>query len=182
MIRKGFTLVELLVSLGIISLLSLMSFVAISGTTDRSKAAQLMANVNDIKRIALTYRADNGVWPPTFFPGINPNPFTTGTGLNPTPIRWKGPYIRQYPSSHPWRGRIGYVSSGTCSAVVVYDDTFGGVSNTNLLVPGNITATLDRRYDDNVNSTGSIVWSTTSSSVQACAQTLGEGEIGFIID
>ena len=58
--KKGFTLVELLVTVIIIGILAGMLLLSAGASTDSAKAARIIADLRNMKAAALMYWADNG--------------------------------------------------------------------------------------------------------------------------
>jgi len=106
---KGFTLIELMLVVIIISILSAMVVPRLVG---RSKEARIAAAKADIEsNIALSldmYELDNGTYPSTEQGLIalmrKPN-------MAPVPTNWKGPYLRK-PPKDPWGNDYVYISPG----------------------------------------------------------------------
>ena len=63
MIRRGFTLIEMLVVLSVIALLLTLSLPRYFGSVDRSKEAVLQENLNQMRDAISRYYADKGRYP-----------------------------------------------------------------------------------------------------------------------
>jgi general secretion pathway protein G len=63
MVRRGFTLVELLVVMSIIALLLTLAMPRYFGSVDRSKEAVLRQNLNQMRDAISRYYADKGKYP-----------------------------------------------------------------------------------------------------------------------
>lgn len=61
--RKGFTLIEMLIVLVIISILAGMMMMTLASTSDKAKATAIVSNMRIIKAALLMYYADHGSWP-----------------------------------------------------------------------------------------------------------------------
>jgi prepilin-type N-terminal cleavage/methylation domain-containing protein len=58
--KKGFTLIELLVVIAIIGILASIALVALSGAQRSAKQARIISNLQQIRSLAETYKADRG--------------------------------------------------------------------------------------------------------------------------
>lgn len=102
----GFTLLELLVVVAIISLL--VSYVAprYFGQIDKSEVATAKAQIDAFEKALDQYRLDTGHYP------------TTDVGLSALMVRpaneprWNGPYLRKDPPPDPWGSPYVYKSPG----------------------------------------------------------------------
>jgi len=104
---KGFTLVELMLVVIIISVLVAMVVPRMSGRSEQARAAVAKADIDlNIATGLKLYELDNGVFP------------TTEEGLNalltaPSSAKnWKGPYVEKEPLD-PWGNPYQYKSPGT---------------------------------------------------------------------
>lgn len=61
--RRGFTLVELLVAIGVIAILALILIPVIAGMRERAQRAQCMANLKSLAVGANLFVQQNGSWP-----------------------------------------------------------------------------------------------------------------------
>ena len=61
--NKGFTLVELLVVIAIIGILAVVAVPALFKNIEKGKIAELEADISAIRSAALSYYADNGIYP-----------------------------------------------------------------------------------------------------------------------
>jgi general secretion pathway protein G len=104
--RAGFTLLELLVVVAIISLL--VGYVAprYFGQIDKSEVATAKAQIDAFEKALDQYRLDIGRYP------------TTEAGLSALVTRpaneprWNGPYLRKDPPFDPWGSPYVYKSPG----------------------------------------------------------------------
>ncbi|MFH1363837.1 MAG: prepilin-type N-terminal cleavage/methylation domain-containing protein [Candidatus Omnitrophota bacterium] len=109
--RRGFTLIELIVVIAIIAILAAIIAPNAFKAIEKAKIARVIAEVKVVKTAALSYNADTGQWPPDF-DSIGParlvNSFLDdddGTG-NPVP-GWDGPYVEKW-NPHPWGGHLSW--------------------------------------------------------------------------
>lgn len=105
--RKGFTLVELMLVVIIISVLIAMVMPRLAGRSEQAKEAAAKADIEANIASALDlYEIDNGAYP------------TTEEGLDvlitePASAKnWRGPYIKKKPID-PWGNPYAYKSPGT---------------------------------------------------------------------
>ena len=61
--NKGFTLVELLVVIAIIGILAVVAVPALFKNIEKGKVAELESDISAIRSAALSYYADNGIYP-----------------------------------------------------------------------------------------------------------------------
>lgn len=97
--RSGFTLVELLLVVVILSILAAMVVPRLAGRSEQARIARAEADVKGAVPLALDiYEVDNGMFP------------TTEQGLSalldtptsqPAPKNWRGPYLKR-PPVDPW--------------------------------------------------------------------------------
>ncbi|MBX4191243.1 MAG: type II secretion system GspH family protein [Candidatus Doudnabacteria bacterium] len=77
----GFTMIELLVVISIISLLSSMAVSATRRTRGRARDIQRLENIKALQNVLELYYADNGSYPKTFEPGEDVYPQTVCGGF-----------------------------------------------------------------------------------------------------
>jgi general secretion pathway protein G len=100
-IKKGFTLVELLIVIIIIAVLAAIAIPKFSNSSMRSKESSLRANLKLVRNAIDLFRADTGAFPATMA-GLTA---TTTSGLNPSSAAgctiastdWRGPYLQAVP-------------------------------------------------------------------------------------
>ena len=63
--KKGFTIVELLVVIVVIGILAAITVVSYSGVTSKARTAQAQSNANSVRQVADIYYTDNGYYPAT---------------------------------------------------------------------------------------------------------------------
>ncbi len=75
--KLGFTLMELLVVISIISLLSSVVLASLSQSRDKAKIAAGTIELNQVKTAITSYLLDHGDYPPMLQPVISPGPSST---------------------------------------------------------------------------------------------------------
>jgi len=104
---KGFTLVELMLVVIIISVLVAMVVPRMSGRSEQARAAVAKADIDlNITTGVKLYEIDNGVFP-TPEEGLNALLTAPSSAKN-----WKGPYVEKEPLD-PWGNPYQYKSPGT---------------------------------------------------------------------
>ena len=100
-IKKGFTLVELLIVIIIIAVLAAIAIPKFSNSSQRSKESSLRANLKLVRSAIDLFRADTGAYPASFA-GLTAS---TTSGLNTTAgactfpaADWRGPYLQSVPN------------------------------------------------------------------------------------
>lgn len=108
--KKGFTLIELMIVVIIIAALAAMVVPRLAGRSEQAKVAVAKADINSNISMALKlYELDNGSFP------------TTGSGLNALIAQpsagtqtsnWNGPYLEK-PPIDPWGNAYQFRSPGS---------------------------------------------------------------------
>ncbi len=125
--RAGFTLVELLVVISIISLLSSIVLASVNGAREKGKVAQAVSNADAIRKALSFYNDQMGFdqlvisrrWSPGLTHALPWNPDTGATTIPPcdqcpagwdtiVQQRWNGPYLASWPQFTPWGGKYDY--------------------------------------------------------------------------
>jgi len=105
--KRGFTLVELMLVVIIISVLVAMVVPRMSGRTEEARVAVAKADIDlNIATGLKLFELDNGVFPTTE-EGLDALLKVPGSAKN-----WKGPYIEKKPLD-PWGNSYHYKSPGT---------------------------------------------------------------------
>jgi general secretion pathway protein G len=99
-IKKGFTLVELLIVIIIIAVLAAIAIPKFSNSSQRSKESSLRANLKLVRNAIDLFRADTGAFPATMA-GLTAS---TTAGLSAAAATctiaatdWRGPYLQAVP-------------------------------------------------------------------------------------
>lgn len=108
--QSGFTLVELLVVVGILAILAATIIPRFTGRTEQARLSSAKSSVRSLGSALATYEADNGEFP------------SDSQGLaalmdkpsgDPEPMNWKGPYVpRDVSLKDPWGTRFTYKIPG----------------------------------------------------------------------
>jgi general secretion pathway protein G len=109
--QKGFTLIEMLLVVIIISTLAAMIVPRFAGRSEEAKKAAAAADIHASLASALDlYELDNGAYPTTEqgFQALLAEPSTP-----PLPKKWKGPYLKKKKGlKDPWGNPYVYRSPG----------------------------------------------------------------------
>lgn len=127
-IRRGFTLVELLIVIIIIAVLAAVAIPKFASSSQRSKEGSLKSNLKIVRNAVEMFRADTGLTPATLDDLTKP----TGTGaptqgynnattpaLTAFPTgSFRGPYLQAVPADPVTGGTLGYsVAAATMGKV-----------------------------------------------------------------
>jgi prepilin-type N-terminal cleavage/methylation domain-containing protein len=117
MVKKGFTLIELIVVIAIIAILAAVIAPNAFRAIEKSKIARLQADMKNVKTAAVAYYSDVGLWPPDVCPEEDPGfirwdayftscPGCGGNASVPADYQknWDGPYLEKFPFPTPWGG------------------------------------------------------------------------------
>jgi len=93
--RKGFTLIEMLVVIAIIAVLAAIVAPSAFKAVDKGKISAAVGNFKSIKTAVMAYYADTGAWPAAG---------AVGAGLVATDgvSGWDGPYLDKWPGKGQW--------------------------------------------------------------------------------
>ena len=97
--RAGFTLLEMLVVLVVLGLLAGLIGPQLFGRVGEARATTAKTQMELIGVALDSYRLDNGSYPVTS-QGLDA--LNTRPGRPPTPLNWRGPYLRKAVPSDPW--------------------------------------------------------------------------------
>jgi general secretion pathway protein G len=124
--QAGFTLLELLVVLGIIALLATIAYPQVTRYLGTARTETARAQIRSISTAIELYALDNGSYPPQQI-GLS------ALLQRPTQApRWQGPYLKSAGGlSDPWGRSYLYVSPGRTGTFDVYslgrDNKSGGI-------------------------------------------------------
>lgn len=108
--RNGFTLIELMLVVIIISALVAMVMPRLAGRSEQARVAAAKADITaNIPTALKLYELDNGNFPTTE-QGLQA--LLTKPSSSPVPINWNGPYLEKKPID-PWGREYQYKSPGT---------------------------------------------------------------------
>lgn len=102
-IKKGFTLIELMVVVGIIGALVAIIAPTSFKALEKSKVTVIEADYRAIKTAVMVYYADTGGWPSK---GSEEKAFITGDGST----NWGGPYLENWKNENVFGGRYSIIS------------------------------------------------------------------------
>ena len=108
--NKGFTLIEILLVVGIIGTLAAMILPHLSGRSEQAKIAVAKVDIgSNIASALKLYELDNGTFPST---GQSLDALLKKPSTGPAPSNWNGPYLEKEPVD-PWGRRYQYQYPGT---------------------------------------------------------------------
>lgn len=131
--RLGFTVMEVMTALMVLSVLARIGIQAYQGAARRSEAAQVVADFDMVRQALSRYRANSDDWPRDYGPGIVPpelKPYLGGLGFHRRHYRldWQN-----WPLPHGLPGRPAV--RGVLALSVETEDRALGAAFTRLLEP-----------------------------------------------
>lgn len=126
--KKGFTLVELLIVIIIIAVLAAIAIPKFANSSLRSKEAALRGNLRMTRDAIDLFRADTGVLPAVAADlAVTTAPANgldaTGGSKAITAADWRGPYLQALPADPTNAGALGYVTTGATTGKVSANNT-----------------------------------------------------------
>ncbi len=108
--QGGFTLIEIMVVIAILSILAVMVMPKLLGRTDDAKITAAMVQIKSIEEALSLYKLDNGVYPSTE-QGLDA--LVHRPTIGDIPRNWKeGGYLSRVPED-PWGNEYQYISPGS---------------------------------------------------------------------
>jgi len=171
--NKGFTLIEVLVVIGIIGILATIVLINMKSARERANAAKAGALSRNLRLAVELYYDDMGFYPPDvnrgWDPGLTrPLPYNPDTGEENNPScphcpvnwttvvgqKWNGPYISIWPQVTPWGGKYDYNywdtitdRSGCQVPAGIYIGVQGDYNNNHTIPNYAEQVMLDQTYD-----------------------------------
>ena len=187
--RKGFTLIELIVVIAIIAILAAIIAPNAFKAIEKAKVARAIAEIRTIKTAALAYYTDVRRWPPGYRLTTPLNPFLE----NPDPANittWDGPYVEKW-NAHPWAGAIGWEptydadASGATDCMVVLDDDRPetDADDNGGPIPFEVMKRIDIAIDDGNLTSGKVRGRAPNDTTPSGPETFytGNGEMGIMV-
>ena len=136
-VKKGFTILELLVVVAIIAILAVIATPQFLGAIDKSRVSAEIADVTGIGQAVTMYNFDTSAFPLSVTgtvgtPGgsitgsatalnvllANQNGDGTALPLNAAAVvGWNGPYMTTYPNVNRWGGALTYTTTSTVAGL-----------------------------------------------------------------
>lgn len=169
-LRRGFTVIEILVTLGILAVLGAILIPALRPRVDHAHASALMDSMSQISQGVQAYKEDVGWYPRSLIqlqsrPPTGLAPVTTICGVSLSSAHfvatWKGPYLAQRIESFGVQ-----VGNSTISANLAYDQleapAGGGLGQIVVNVSNvdqSVWEVIDRSFDTQLSQNdGAIQW------------------------
>ncbi len=161
-LKKGFTLLELLVVIAVIGIFAAIAVAALNGAREDAHVAATIGQIKEIERAVFRYRLDTGQYPPQCDNVCTVDPFNTP----PTGVQgWKGPYLLYdfIWNAHQWRGHISFSVQdvdldGRLDATITLDEDRPQTPYTDnsARIPVDVMEKFDRALDDGDLTTGRV--------------------------
>jgi general secretion pathway protein G len=148
--RKGFTLVELVVVIMIMGILVAGYFYLTGANVDTARVAKTQAIIEKAKKAIYTYYQDTGYFPT--------NAQQLWNNVLGTP-GWYGPYV-EAPNANPNLTYFPHAPWGGTMSIVCVDGT--ALKLTLDRMPQDLCSKLDQKIDDGSLTTGRVRWENNS--------------------
>ena len=99
-LKRGFTLIELVVVILILAILAALIVPRIVGRTDDAKRSKAASDISTLRGQVLMYKSDVGVFPETLM-DLRTRPSEGADG-------WRGPYLDKELPTDPWGNEYDY--------------------------------------------------------------------------
>lgn len=135
-VKKGFTLVELLIVIIIIAVLAAIAIPKFSNSSTRSRESSLRANLKLVRNAVDLFRADTGAFPASLAAlsatasptaGLN----ATGGTQSISTSDWRGPYLQAVPNDPVSSSAFSYGTGSTNTGNVTSSASGAGSDGTN---------------------------------------------------
>jgi len=102
---RGFTLIEMMIVVSVISIMALIVIPRVKGAARQSKEAALMANLHELRSAIMQFQSDTGTFPLSLNELVLPKNNPPQVGLSPEdgheevipdPQSYNGPYLLPY--------------------------------------------------------------------------------------
>ena len=115
--NRGFTLIELMVVVAVISLLAVTLVPQVSKMVERARVSRTVAELTVIGNATNIYLADVGSYPPTIPDwgrpwGADVGLVDRGSVIPAHLAQWNGPYLKDWPQRTAWGGVVGCGATG----------------------------------------------------------------------
>ncbi|MDR0462884.1 MAG: prepilin-type N-terminal cleavage/methylation domain-containing protein [Pseudomonadales bacterium] len=151
---KGFTLIELMVVIGIIAILALLGVTSFQQATRRARDATRKSDLGSIRQALVLYRSDNGIYPSSLDNGEQVTMITSTSGAPGTFIddgltMAGGRYIREIPRPPNGFSPYFYLSHGNDRSFVICTILETPTGNYGPTVTGNCLNSTNCRPNNN---------------------------------
>lgn len=107
--RRGFTLLELLIVVGILVMLAAFALPSLLGTQKQAQQDAATAQIAEFENVLRTYQVQNGALPTT---EQSLRALLEKPESKPVPKRWAGPYLTSDNTNDPWGNPYQYAYPG----------------------------------------------------------------------
>jgi prepilin-type N-terminal cleavage/methylation domain-containing protein len=151
--QRGFSLIELLAAIAILSVLSQLAIVQTKNLINRAKVARAVSQLAVLQKEVANYVGDTRQYPPSCTPTCRPwtDPFMNSLGV----AGWVGPYGRLHDKAHPWGGLLSvsvgdFDADGIEDCLLLLDDDRPGTngSDNGGRIPSQWLQSMDKILDD----------------------------------
>lgn len=151
--RKGFTLIELIVVIAIIAVLAAIIAPNALKAIDKAKVSAVIGDYRSIKTAALSYYADTAAWPSS---SLTDGGFLTD--VDTIGVKWDGPYVESWPKdtlgTFRWCSNTGAANVTPCDSAWASGVTARYVEVND--VANSSAVRIDSSLDDGSNVAGNV--------------------------